>query len=523
MSRTRRFARTSSLLLLLAMGLCGPAMRASAAWPGKAPVDSLHFLVEAEGATAGWMSAVRTVHADGRVSYRGGGTIRGTTSLKWTLEMTPDLRSFVRASSWVKTPEQELEIVSVHVPDGKPEVSATVNGMKMPVPAEKLAAQTVYLPQGAAPALMALSDLLSSRDAATYTATFAATNGYQKLDLAVRGLGNGTIAQKGVEVPVRSFELTITHKDLKQPVVMKIHQHPDGSFFGVETPQGRVMATGGTPGAGAVAGPGGAETTVVSDGLALAATLTMPPPGKDAAAKAPGAKAPGAGPVAGVVLVAGPAQSGRDAASGDFKFYAHLAAELAASGIATLRYEPRPPADGVLALEAMARDAAAAAAALGAAAGVDPAKILLLTHGEGGLLAGEAAALCAQAGGPLKGLILVGAVTSPGAELHAAQPRPADAPWLASFLARDPRPPLLAAGLPVMLLHGDRDDVVPSTEASALKTWLNEQGHLKVACTVAAGLNHCLQEVPAAGGTPAPECAKGVVKRIAGFVAQCTR
>ncbi len=497
MCRSRIPARaasvSSSLALALVMALCltWPASRAAAALPGRAPVDSLHFLIEADGANAGWMTAVRTVHADGRVVYRGGGTIRGTTSLKWSLEMTPDLRSYVRSTSWLKMPERELEIVSVHVPDGKPQVTAKVNGSQMPVPAEKLPAQTVFLPQGTVMALMALSDLLAPQDAATYVGTLPATNGMQKLDLAVRGLGSGTLVQRGAEVPVRSFELTATHKDLEQPLVLTIHQHPDGSFFGVESPQGRILATGGAAGGGAVAGPGGVETTVAADGAALAATLTVPPPGKDTAAG-----------VAGVVLVAGPAQSSRDATADGFGFYAHLASELAAAGVATLRYEPRAPVDGAPSLEAMAGDAAAAAAALGAAAGVDPAKLLLLAHGEGGAPAAEAAVLCAQAGRPVKGLILVGATVTSGA---------------------DPRPSLLAAGLPLMLLHGDRDDAVPSSEATALKQWLNAQGHLKVACTVAAGLNHCLQEVPAAGGPPAPECAKGVVKRIAGFVAQCTR
>lgn len=512
MNRPRTPPRACCVLALIALALACPAPRAAAALPGKAPVDSLHFLIESEGATAGWMSAVRVVHADGRVVYRGAGTIRGTTSLKWTLEMTPDLRGYVRTTTWLKTPEQELEITSVHVPDGKPTVSAAVNGSKMPVPAEKLPAQVVYLPQAAAPALMALSDLLAPQDAATYVATLAATNGMQKLDLAVRGLGVGTLAQKGTQVPIRSFELSVSHKDLKEPLVLTLYQHPDGSFFGVDTPQGRILATGGAASSGAGAAAGGAETTVAGDGVALAAVLTVPPPGKDPAVTA-----------AGVVLVAGPAQNGRDAASAGFRLYEHLATELAAAGIATLRYEPRPPAGGALSLAAMAGDASAAADALGTAAGVDPAKILLLFHGEGGMLAGEAAALCAQAGRPVKGLILVGATTSTGADLHAAQPRPADAPWLASFLAADPRPALLASGLPMMLLHGDRDDAVPSTEATALKDWLNAQGHLKVACTVAVGLNHCLQEVPAAGGEPAPECAKGVVKRIAGFVAQCAR
>ncbi|MBK7702904.1 MAG: hypothetical protein IPI34_08445 [bacterium] len=417
MRRSRSLARRWCAPLLLALVLACPAPRAAAALPGKAPVDSLHFLIESEGANAGWMSAVRVVHADGRVVYHGAGTIRGTTSLKWTLEMTPDLRSFVRATTWLKTPQQELEISSVHVPDGKPEVSATVNGTKMPVPAEKLPAQAVYLPQGAATALMALSDLLASQDAASYAATLAATNGMQKLDLAVRGLGVGTLAQKGAEVPVRSFELTVTHKDLKQPIVLKIHQHPDGSFFGVETPQGRILSTTGAAPSGAGAGAGSAEMTVAGDGVALAAVLTVPPPGKDPAVKA-----------AGVVLVAGPAQNGRDAESAGFRFYEHLATELAAAGIATLRYEPRPPAGGALALEDMARDAAAAAAALGAAAGVDPAKILLLVQGEGGMLAGEAAALCAQAGRPVKGLILVG------------RPRARDAPGARPWPATRDRP-----------------------------------------------------------------------------------
>ena len=128
MNRSRNPSRACCVLALIALVLACPAPRAAAALPGKAPVDSLHFLIESEGANAGWMSAVRVVHADGRVVYHGAGTIRGTTSLKWTLEMTPDLRGYVRATTWLKTPEQELEIASAHVPDGKPEVSAVVNG-----------------------------------------------------------------------------------------------------------------------------------------------------------------------------------------------------------------------------------------------------------------------------------------------------------------------------------------------------------------------------------------------------------
>jgi len=122
-------------------------------------------------------------------------------------------------------------------------------------------------------------------------------------------------------------------------------------------------------------------------------------------------------------------------------------------------------------MSSLLADAQAALAVLSAREEIDPAKVLLLGHGEGAMLLGEL-------------------------------------------------PPFL-------LLHGDLDVEVPPNNATGLKTFLNEAGHMRVSCTVAKNMNHYLQtaETGAIEEYPdlPPACAKGIVKRITSFVGFCTR
>jgi predicted esterase len=487
---------------------------AAAAHAAEAPADSLYMTVESAGAMKGWMSVGKSPLPDGNIRYRGSAALEGGVTVQWTLDMTADLRSYVRATSHMKTPEMTVESESVHEPGGKPKVTVVWNGTKMNPPTEKLPQRALWIPQITASALLPLSELLAGEDCASFAADWIGTNGGQKLQVQVRGAGTQRIARRDGEIEARAFALTVVHEEAKEPVVLTLLQFPDGSFMGMLQGETRFLVVGGP----ATADPTQrvSETMVPGTGGMLGATLVLP-------VRAEGDTAP----LPGVVLVAGPAVADRDADHGGFPFFAHLAGGLAAQGIATLRYDRREPLDGVLDLADLAADAAAALRLLADQPEVDPNKLLLLGHGEGAMLLGEAVALAAADSVHCRGLILIGGVTTPGSELQATHPRPADAPWLASYLTWDLRPRLAELQLPMLLLHGDLDAEVPFAQMESLKTYLSEHGHYMVSVMPAKSMNHCLQRAETGAvaeyGSLEPACSELLIKRIAGHVGYCTR
>ncbi len=123
-------------------------------------------------------------------------------------------------------------------------------------------------------------------------------------------------------------------------------------------------------------------------------------------------KAPATTKIAAVVLVHGSGPQDRDETIGPNRPFLDIARGLAAQGIAVLRYEkrtkarPQDFADGKYTMdEETTNDAVAAVAALRAAPGIDPDKIFVLGHSQGGMLA----ARIAQHSGHVAGLILFAA------------------------------------------------------------------------------------------------------------------
>ncbi len=144
------------------------------------------------------------------------------------------------------------------------------------------------------------------------------------------------------------------------------------------------------------------ETSVASGLVTLPATLSLPK---------------GDGPFPGVVLVHGSGPHDRDETVGGTRVFQDLAQGLASRGVAVLRYEKRTKTfqkelagtrDMTLEDEVL-DDAVAALAVLRQAPGVDPAKVFVLGHSLGGMLAPR----IAQMDGKTAGIVLLAAPSRP--------------------------------------------------------------------------------------------------------------
>ena len=142
------------------------------------------------------------------------------------------------------------------------------------------------------------------------------------------------------------------------------------------------------------------EVSVGDQATGLPATLSMPN---------------GKGPFPAVVLVHGSGPHDRDETVGPNRPFLDIARGLAARGIAVLRYEKRTKAhpeafaDGVTVDLETTDDAVAAVALLRAQTGIDPKRVFVLGHSQGGMMAPRIGARDAK----IAGLILLAAPSRP--------------------------------------------------------------------------------------------------------------
>lgn len=146
------------------------------------------------------------------------------------------------------------------------------------------------------------------------------------------------------------------------------------------------------------------DFAVGNGNAALPGTLAMP---DDASAQAP---------VPAVVLVHGSGPQDRDETIGPNRPFLDIARGLAAQGIAVLRYDkrtqarPQDFADGDFTIDdETTDDAVAAVAALRGVDGIDPDRVFVLGHSQGGMLAPRIAARS----GHVAGLVLLAAPARP--------------------------------------------------------------------------------------------------------------
>lgn len=136
-----------------------------------------------------------------------------------------------------------------------------------------------------------------------------------------------------------------------------------------------------------------------------------------------------------VVLVHGSGPQDRDEAIGANRPFLDIARGLAAQGVAVLRYDKRSKArpqdyadggflHGKLSIDTETTDdAVAAIRTLAATPGIDPNRIFVLGHSQGGMMAPRIAAHAAKAGTPVDGLVLLAAPARPLLDILVEQNR----------------------------------------------------------------------------------------------------
>ena len=205
-------------------------------------------------------------------------------------------------------------------------------------------------------------------------------------------------------------EFTLAFSDCtfeKQRAELRLTIRPDGRLAGMFlSPQSAARPDWTAPDYVNPAAFTERESKVVSGLVTLPGTLSIPK---------------GDGPFPAVVLVHGSGPHDRDETVGGTRVFQDLAEGLASRGVAVLRYEKRTKTyqkelagtrDMTLRDEVL-DDAVAALAVLRAAPGVDPAKVFILGHSLGGLLAPRIAALDGKAAG----VVLLAAPSRPMSEV----------------------------------------------------------------------------------------------------------
>jgi uncharacterized protein len=219
---------------------------------------------------------------------------------------------------------------------------------------------------------------------------------------------------------------------------------------------------------------------------------------------------PGPGPFPAVVLISGSGAQDRDAAVDGYRPFRVLADALTAAGFAVLRTDDRGVGgsggsyDGS-SYDDLASDVLAEVAYLADRPDIDPARIGLLGHSEGGYLAPLAVS---RSQDMVAFVVLLSAPAVSGADLVADRGLPVDrhdaGPRLRSFLDYDPRPALAALPVPVLAVYGDRDVQVPPEQSVPVLTALLA-GKPDTTVDVLPGLDHSLRS--ADGYDDAPDAA----------------
>jgi len=273
------------------------------------------------------------------------------------------------------------------------------------------------------------------------------------------------------------------------------------------------------------------EVTVSAKGFTLAGTLLLPKTGT--------------APYPVVITITGSGQQTRDEALPlpgleKYRPFRQIAEALANHGIAVLRVDDRGvgKSTGLETLKTatssdFADDTRAQIAFLRARKDIDPNRIALIGHSEGGMIA----PMVAAADPRLAGIVLLAGTGKRGDEIIAYQvnqggeadltlteeakakaraaqqeamrkaiandpsaPESLRSPWMRYFLAYDPLPAIGKVRQPILILQGEFDRQVTADQAEMIEKAARAAGNQDVTMRVFPGLNHLF--LPAKTGSP---------------------
>jgi dienelactone hydrolase len=295
---------------------------------------------------------------------------------------------------------------------------------------------------------------------------------------------------------------------------------PDGELLSASIPSqnaryARGPATSGPfPGTKSFAPPAGAPysaqdvTIRTPAGITLRGTLTLPQ-------RAAGARVPA------IITITGSGPQDRDASPQGlmaYRPYYQLADTLGRRGIAVLRLDDRGAGSdagpATVTTQDLADDVRAAVAWLRTRAEIDPARVGLVGHSEGGTIA----PMVAASDSAVAAVVILGGGVSKGREIITFQQRyvvdsmarlsgqqrdavlaqyakntdsvAATMPWMKFFLEYDGAPTAARVRAPVLILHGEKDYQVPVAEAAKLAAAVRSGGNRDVTVRVFSGTNH---------------------------------
>ena len=243
-------------------------------------------------------------------------------------------------------------------------------------------------------------------------------------------------------------------------------------------------------------------------GVTLGGTLTIPSNGR--------------GPHGAVVTITGSGQQDRDSyipLAGGIRMYREIADTLGRRGVAVLRLDDRAlgasigPVTGVTS-ESFADDIRAAVAYLRTRREIDPDRIGIIGHSEGGSIAPMIAATDSR----LRAMVAMAAPGEKGIEISMAQnkfivdndarltPAQRDSilraarlsldpakqadPWTRFWMSYDPAPTARRVKAPTLILQGATDRQVPLDQAEKLAALIRAGGNRDVTVRVFPAVNH---------------------------------
>jgi dipeptidyl aminopeptidase/acylaminoacyl peptidase len=264
------------------------------------------------------------------------------------------------------------------------------------------------------------------------------------------------------------------------------------------------------------------EITVQANGFTLAGTLLLPKAGRK--------------PFPAVIMITGSGQQTRDEpipvpGLKDYKPFRQIAESLSSAGIAVLRVDDRGVGGSTgrdtlaqATTSSFADDTRAQVAYLRTRNEIDPARIALVGHSEGGIIAPmvaasdpRIAAIVLLAGSAKRGYEItmfqakakLDEMKMPEEEKNkaiAAQrqimdtvinggdtskiPAQAKIPWVKEFWSYDPLPTIRNVHQPILIVQGELDQQVTADQAPMLEKAAREAGNKDVTIRVFPGLNH---------------------------------